>query len=705
MSFDAASGSMESWGATLVTGHCPCGVPITVRLKSGHQILDIFYAQEAKGSFQVAKRCKTCSRRVTIEFCQGKTSASEELRHPIERIIRILAGGHRWLILPACLLLAFLLHGVPRIAAALSTPGAIPFLLLKDPLFGLGGVIADGLIMYIWLVWLDRMRRWVGATEDNIPVEYKYHTSRSFAISTSPVYFSLVTILGLIILVAVRMAEWIASELGRIDLLVDIPVAALVVALPAQAFLSHILFLEAMHLPRYTLHVKNPEKDYEVFIYEMRQVFKATYAFIASFVVVGMGSGLLSVFGTWLGHPASSPFIAFAFPIAVAIFSFPTLLLVNASAEARIREWHSSQAQADRYMVLEVITVGDETRVTVETSQPRGRRTTRIVNLGAQHPLLVDRFSNIMSGMNQLAILDSEALRESANLRGATERLKRDMDSFGQDLCEKYIHGPVREGWIGALHEEKRLTVTVMADGRDAALPWELLFYNEDFLCNRVRIARAKRTLDVGHAAMLSIERVLVVASDKPDFPGVPPLPSVATEAETIGKTLERVGLGVQLLSGKNCTKANVLKHLKSGEYQAVHYCGHSVFEAEDPKYSHLLLADEKLTAQELAQVLRENIDLQLVFLGSCWSGTSNYVSTETLQGVADAFIDAGVPYVCGMRSAVSDAGMAILSAEFYKLLALGTSPEEALRRARVATIEEFSWRDPVWAAPILFKA
>jgi CHAT domain-containing protein len=72
-------------------------------------------------------------------------------------------------------------------------------------------------------------------------------------------------------------------------------------------------------------------------------------------------------------------------------------------------------------------------------------------------------------------------------------------------------------------------------------------------------------------------------------------------------------------------------------------------------------------------------------------------------MGLADSFVKVGVPYVIGMSWSISDAGAIVLAEEFYNRLMITKDPGGSLQRARLKTGERFDWKDPVWAAPIMY--
>ena len=215
----------------------------------------------------------------------------------------------------------------------------------------------------------------------------------------------------------------------------------------------------------------------------------------------------------------------------------------------------------------------------------------------------------------------------------------------------------------------------------------------------RVELERAQlvRESDI---KKLDINGILVVASNP-----LSDLENVEIEGKTVLNSIKNLPrVKTKLLCGDDASKENVIEAIKSGEYQAIHYSGHSNFEERSPGTSYLLMKHGRhLMADDLARLSKEN-DLRLVFLNSCLSAATR-IDLFQITGLASAFVKTGVPYVIGMRWSVTDKGATLLSQEFYKELISTKDPVEALRKSRIYVGHRTDWKDPAWAAPVIYIA
>lgn len=233
-------------------------------------------------------------------------------------------------------------------------------------------------------------------------------------------------------------------------------------------------------------------------------------------------------------------------------------------------------------------------------------------------------------------------------------------------------------------------------DERLVHVPWELCHDGERFLFERFRIGRQVITAQqIAEAPPRPPSRqrwrVLVVADPAED------LPQAALEGERLCALLDELpGLEVTLLAGRSARRVPLLAALQ--EHDAVHFAGHSHFDAEEPARSGWQLADGVLAAAELARLRPPPL---LVFSNSCaaaataaWSGAGGYEGGAF--GLGSAFLIAGVRSYVGTFWAVHDAESRTCATAFYRALAAGARLGDALADARQAVLSShgdgFTW-------------
>jgi CHAT domain-containing protein len=118
-----------------------------------------------------------------------------------------------------------------------------------------------------------------------------------------------------------------------------------------------------------------------------------------------------------------------------------------------------------------------------------------------------------------------------------------------------------------------------------------------------------------------------------------------------------------------------------------VHIASHAMFRAEDPLGSYLLLGEgERVDARAIMRDVRLPIDL--VTLNACTSGLSHVVPGDELLGIPRAMLIAGARTVVCALTDVDDLAAYFLMALFYRRVAEGDGPSQALHSAQAALRE-----------------
>lgn len=128
-----------------------------------------------------------------------------------------------------------------------------------------------------------------------------------------------------------------------------------------------------------------------------------------------------------------------------------------------------------------------------------------------------------------------------------------------------------------------------------------------------------------------------------------------------------------------------------AAQYQILHLAMHAFIEENAPQFSKLLFTqnadgDGQLSAQELY-----NYDLQadLVVLSACNTGLGKMKRGEGLMSLSHAFALAGVPATVMSLWKIPDQTTPALMVRFYQNLKDGLPKNEALRKAKLAYLED----------------
>ena len=177
------------------------------------------------------------------------------------------------------------------------------------------------------------------------------------------------------------------------------------------------------------------------------------------------------------------------------------------------------------------------------------------------------------------------------------------------------------------------------------------------------------------------------------------PLPFAKKEVEMIGAML-----GLQPLTGKEATKAEVLKRI--GSVALVHIAAHGKIDtgeialAPNPerKYRRPEEQDFRLT---IPDVQSAKLRAKLVVLSCCHSAQGK-VSSEGVVGIARAFLGAGARSVLVALWSIDDEATVEFMRSFYQNLKDGNSASVSLNRAMKCLRESENFNAPRFWAPFV---
>jgi hypothetical protein len=282
----------------------------------------------------------------------------------------------------------------------------------------------------------------------------------------------------------------------------------------------------------------------------------------------------------------------------------------------------------------------------------------------------------------------------------------RDLAHIGDALARAVLAPAVREG----LASVRSRALVVVHDREASRIPWEVLRIEDAhpalagglsrrYVTDALTVARWR---DEPHAG--SPLRVLLVVNPTLDLPGA------AAEGAALQSLFRGANVVMDVLEGRDATRARLLAELAAGTFDVLHFAGHAFFDPADPGRGGLVCAGE--------EVLRGG-DLHdlghlptLVFCNACeaarvrkrtrgtpasrsprWFGTQ-----RTMTGVAEGFLAGGVANFLGTHWPVGDDAAATFSLQLYAaLLGGGTLGESVLAaRRRVEALPSVDWADYV---------
>lgn len=184
-------------------------------------------------------------------------------------------------------------------------------------------------------------------------------------------------------------------------------------------------------------------------------------------------------------------------------------------------------------------------------------------------------------------------------------------------------------------------------------------------------------------------------------------LPSTLREANAI-MSLVPPGEGT-LASGfaasKNLVVGDALR-----DYRIIHFATHGLLNNEHPELSGVVLSlvDERGGRRKgflsLNDIYTLDLSTDLVVLSACRTGLGKNVQGEGVVGLTSGFMYTGAKSVVASLWKVDDDATAELMSRFYEaLLRDGSSPAEALKKAKLEMRKQARWAAPFyWAAFVL---
>jgi hypothetical protein len=298
----------------------------------------------------------------------------------------------------------------------------------------------------------------------------------------------------------------------------------------------------------------------------------------------------------------------------------------------------------------------------------------------------------------ELARIVAPLERSSASLR--------DLAGIGDHLANVLLADRVREGL--AMMRSRRLVV--VHDREASRVPWEVLRIDGRHPALAAGLSRryASDTLTVARwrdePTTADVLRVLLIVNPTGDLPGA------GDEGHAVHALLRATNAQVDVLEGRDASRARVLAALARGNYDVMHFAGHAFFEPGEPGKGGLLCADE--------EVLR-GADLDglshlpaLVFCNACEAArvrrlparratrraTRWFASRRSVSGIGEAFLTGGVANFLGTHWPVGDAAAFTFSGELYRRLLDGELLGEAVLagRRKLFALPSLDWADYV---------
>ena len=345
------------------------------------------------------------------------------------------------------------------------------------------------------------------------------------------------------------------------------------------------------------------------------------------------------------------------------------------------------------------------TVIVLDSPAGQGRSTLRL-------PFQPDQLGVILGGMGRVV--------RSSRSKSVTSEAPTQMTPYevGDQLFGALFQGHVRTLYDRSLgriegQSERGLRIKLHFDPMESglaqvtSLPWEFLYQSEtrDFL-NLNRMTPIVRYLDVPRPsqplAFAPPLRILVVVSSPR---GVEPLDLDRERANIETAWGRHSSVEVEFL--ESATTSELRRTLLSKVFHVLHFMGHGDFDERSGQGVLVMEddagADDLISGQALATMLRSVRSLRLVFLNACDTArATSKDGVDPFAGVATALVMGGLPAVLAMQFPISDQAAIAFSEVFYPRLAAGDPVDAAVAEGRLAIYLE-STETLEWGTPVLF--
>lgn len=294
---------------------------------------------------------------------------------------------------------------------------------------------------------------------------------------------------------------------------------------------------------------------------------------------------------------------------------------------------------------------------------------------------------------------------------------------LGQTLHNELFRGQLHDSWVtaqGVAHNRQdllRLRIGIR-DSRLQQLPWEALHAGtrplatgtdvifSRYILNRHQIHANPAIQSSAAGQVLRILMVIAAPDDQDRLELKQEVHHLQLELHPRMAEASDSSVDVQLKILEQPGRAELTQELERGNYQALHYAGHSnLGNAGGDLYlvSRQTGLTERLSGEDLAGLLVNN-GVKLAVFNSCRGGYSSG-SDEGWQerNLAQALVNRGMPAVIAMTERIPDHVAITFTQLLYRNLKKGQAIDLSLNRTRQGLISAYGSHQFYWVLPTLY--
>ena len=284
--------------------------------------------------------------------------------------------------------------------------------------------------------------------------------------------------------------------------------------------------------------------------------------------------------------------------------------------------------------------------------------------------------------------------------KGESLELYEQLKMKGSSLCDDLLTPEHKK----ELRKTKATYLILDIDDHLVHIPWELLFIDNCFLCERFAVGRLVETRqDIVESKKRGLSlplKMWILANPNGD------LASAASEGLTIFKHMNR-SIGKKRTIEANLESHITLEQMKDQirNYDILHFAGHATYDRQEPGNSGWKLSEKKLVANDIKNMAGGKALPAIVFSNACQSAKTDEWDIDKIPanssfGLANAFMHAGARHYIGTFGKIPDPSGGKFAQLFYDQLNASQSIGMALRNARQLLKENSS---SIWANYLMY--
>jgi CHAT domain-containing protein len=265
----------------------------------------------------------------------------------------------------------------------------------------------------------------------------------------------------------------------------------------------------------------------------------------------------------------------------------------------------------------------------------------------------------------------------------------------------KQIYDSILAPLATDLQKTNTKTLVFVLDGVLRNIPMSILYDGNKYLVEKYNLALTPGLRLLPPKGLADQEKIQVFSGGISEArPGFPPLPSVTTEIEAIGKLIPN-----QPLINADFNSRLVSRNLVSNNSQIIHLATHGQFSSRADE-TFLLTWDSRINLDQLNNLLKNRSSqpdkaINLLVLSACQTANGDDRATLGLAGVA---VKTGARSTIASLWSVDDEATQVLMSRLYQnLVTTHLDKAESLKMAQQSFLRSTKYRSPFyWSAFVL---